>query len=330
MRLFRVIIALLLAAATIAGCSKVYEAPKKPVKIALSTWPGYAHPFIAQEKGFFKQNGVEVELVFKKEYGDALDLYRNGQVDGVFEVFTDAIFHNSEGVPTKFVCVADYSDSGDVIVAGPKINSLLDLKEKPVGIEGINTFSHLFVLSVLTKAGLKEEELRFEIVSALQVPKALDEGRIAAGHTWEPAKSEALKKGYKIIAKAGDIPGIITDGLSFSARITEKRPDDARAIIRALFKARDFIQNNRAEAIAIMAKAEGMSPEEMDSGLKGVIQPDLAQNRLIMKRKHDALDPRGIPCLFVTGKMIYDFYGNRGRYYSEKDLDSIIDPSFLE
>lgn len=327
---FRVIITLLLIAATTASCSRVHDVQKKPIRIAISIWPGYAYSFVAQEKGFFKKNGIEVELVFKKEYSDALDLYKNGQVDGTFEVFTDAVFHNSEGVPTKFVLVTDYSNNGDVIVARPDVKSILDLKEKPVGIEDINSFSHLFVLSVLTKAGLKEEDLRFEIVPSQQIPKALDEGRISAGHTWEPAKGEALKKGYKIIAKAGDIPGIITDGLSFSARITEKRPNDIRGIIRALFQAQDFIQTNRTEAVAIMAKAEGMSTEEMDNGLKGIIQPSLTQNKLIMKKGHNVPDSENLPCLFVTGKMIYYFYGNRGRFFSEKNLNDIVDPSFLE
>ncbi len=297
---------------------------QRPIKIALATWPGYAHAFIAQEKGFFKQNGVEAELVLKKEYCESVELYRSGKVDGIFEVFTDSIFHNSEGSPTKVVCIMDYSNDEDVIVAGPNIDSILDLKEKPVGIAAINSFSHLFVLSALMKAGLKEENLRFEIVPAQQVPEAISEGRIAAGHTWEPAKSRALKKGCKVIAKAGDTPGLITDVLSFNLCTTEKRPGEIRAILKALFRAREFIRTNKVEAVSIMAKAEGMKPEEMIMGLDGIIQPDREQNMLMMKKNGNSNS------LFNIATTIYDFYGKRGRYFSQEDLDNIIDSSFLE
>ncbi len=317
----------ILIAAT--GCAKRPQ-DTQPIRIAFSTWPGYAHAFIARERGFFKQNSVEVELVFTKEYDESAELYRDGKVDGIFEVFADSIFHNSQGVPTKVVYVTDYSNKGDVIVAGPNINSLLDLKEKPVGIDAINSFSHLFVLSVLVKGGLKEEDLRFEVVPAQQVPKALDEGKIAAGHTWEPARSKALKKGYRIIAKAGDVPGIITDVLSFNVKTAEKRSGDVRAIVRALFQAREFIDKNKDESIALMARSEGMTPEEMKTGLDDIIQLDLEKNKAIMKKCRDELNCKDYDCLFMIGRMIYDFYGKRGHYFSEKDLDEIIDPSFLE
>src|SRR3989338_1190777 len=113
------------------GCTKVVE-EKKPIKIALNQWPGYAVAFIAKEKGFFE-----------KEYSKSQERYKNSEVDGVFEVFTDTIFHNSEGIKTKVVYVADHSTEGDVIIGKPEFNSLADLKGKKIGVDGINSFSHL-------------------------------------------------------------------------------------------------------------------------------------------------------------------------------------------
>ena len=315
---------MLLTTVMLTSCLEVHRGPKPPIRIALSTWPGYAHAFIARDKGFFKQNDVQVELVLTKEYDESSDLYRSGEVDGIFEVFTDSIFHNSQGVPTKVVYVTDYSNKGDVVIAAPGVNSFQDLNGKYVGIDAVNSFSHLFVLSVMLKAGLKEEDLRFKAVPAQQVPEAIDQGIIAAGHTWEPARSRALKIGHKIIAKAGDVPGVITDVLSFNVRITEKRPDDVKAIIRALFQAKEYIDKNEDECVAIMAKAEDMSSEEMKAGLDDIKQPDREQNKLIMSKSDNPNN------LFDVGLTIYNFYGHRGRYFSEKDLNDVIDPSFLE
>ena len=45
-----------------------------------------------------------------------------------------------------------------------------------------------------------------------------------------------------------------------------------------MLEARDFIYSNRDKALEIMSRAEGMSKEEMEQGLKGVRQPDLKEN----------------------------------------------------
>ncbi len=50
---------------TIAGCGKKAP-PEKPIKIGTELWAGYAFAYVAQDKGFFKKNNVEVQLVFSK------------------------------------------------------------------------------------------------------------------------------------------------------------------------------------------------------------------------------------------------------------------------
>ena len=92
-----------------------------------------------------------------------------------------------------------------------------------------------FVLKVLEKAGLKEQDLRFKNVDGLDVLKALEKNEIEAGHTWDPTLSEALKKGYRVLAKGGDLPGIIVDGLALNPDLVKNRPEAVEKIIRSLF-----------------------------------------------------------------------------------------------
>jgi NitT/TauT family transport system substrate-binding protein len=316
-------LALLVAMVFIAGCSRGDIEKKGSIKIAINIWPGYAHAFIAKEKGYFKKNRVEVELLLKKEVTDSLELYREGKVDGIFTIFPDVIILNSEGILTKIVYVADYSDAGDVIIGKPQYKSLADLAGKTVSFEGINTFSHLFVLKSLEKAGLKESDLRFEIVKAQDVLSALENGRIDAGHTWEPIKSAALRKGYKIIGKAGDVPGIITDVLAFDSKIIEQRPDDIRAIVKSILEARDFLYTNREEALRIIAPLEDMTEDDMDDGIKGTKQPDLKENEAAMKETEKTTS------LHASGKIIADFYLKRGQLSSIPNFNEIIEPRFV-
>jgi len=197
------------------------------------------------------------------------------------------------------------------------------LEGKTVSFEGLNTFSHMFVLRSLEKAGIGEYKLRLANIPAHSVLTALEDGQIDAGHTWEPVISQALAKGYKILAKAGDVPGVITDVLAFNSKIVEERPDDIRAIIKSLLEARDFVHTNRDEALEIMSKAEGMNKQEMNSGIDGVYQPDLKENIEAMKKLDNATS------LHSSGKRIAEFFLQRGQISKIPDMSEIIEARFV-
>ena len=44
----------------LSGCSQEKIVKKQPIRIGADVFPGWGHVFIAQEKGFFKKNGVDV------------------------------------------------------------------------------------------------------------------------------------------------------------------------------------------------------------------------------------------------------------------------------
>ncbi len=298
---------------------------KKPIKIGISIWQGYAHAFIAQEKGFFQQNNVSVELVFKKGVAESIELYKSGEVDGVFNVFADMILINSKGIPTKVVYVPSYSESGDVIIGKSEFNSLADLKGKTVSFQGVNTFSNLFVLKALEKAEIKESDVQLQDVPGMEVLNAMEAGKIDAGHTWEPVTSQALNKGYKILCKASDTPGVITDVLAFNAKIIEERPDDIQHIVKSLLEAKDFINSNRDEAIDIMAKAEGVDRGEVQRGIDSEVHMlDLNENTEAMKKSEN------IASLYASLKVITDFYVKRGLISEAQVTEGIIEPKFIE
>ena len=328
---------LVICVAVIAGCCAMVcekKAPetvsagveeKKPIKIGISVWQGYAHAFIAQEKGFFGKNNVSVELVFKKGVAESIELYKSGEVDGVFNVFADMILINSKGIPTKVVYVPSYSESGDVIIGKPEFNSIADLKGKTVSFQGVNTFSNLFVLKALEKAEIKESDVQFHDVPGMDVFNEMEAGKIDGGHTWEPITSQSLNKGYKILCKASDTPGVITDVLAFNAKVIEERPDDIQHIVKSLLEAKDFINSNKDEAIDIMAKAEGLDRAEIARGLKSDVHMlDLNENIEAMKQSEN------IASLYASLEVITDFYVKRGLISEAQVTEGIIEPKFIE
>ena len=233
-------------------CCRSHKHNSEPIKIGLSIWAPSFFTYIAQERGFFEKNNVSVNLTLIPDYIRMLEDYRNGDVDGIVAVFADALFQNSEGIDSKIVYMLDYLNTADIIVgksnhdinkyindnsSSSNYNNLSYLKGKKIGVEGINSFSHMFVLKALELSGLKEGDVEFVNVPAQNVTRALEQGDIESGHSYQPYTTEALKKGYKALFTAGTVPGLITDVLVFRSSIVEQRPKDIEAIIKSIVEA---------------------------------------------------------------------------------------------
>jgi len=274
-----IVLALLIAVMAIAAVFVVRRdrsavAPKRisstPIKLVLDPWPGYVSVFVARDKGFFEKNGVRVEIVMSETGASSTEIYESGQADGIFDVFSDTVRRNLQGKPTTAVYAIDYSTTADVVVGRPGIAYPLGLKGKRIGYEGWGSFSHLFVSTILDRAGIAPTDVTFVDVPALKILDALESGAIDVGHTWEPAQSDALSRGYVQYDDAGSYPGLIIDVLSFSVDAIETREADIEAVVRALAEAAAYAERHPDEAIALSANAQGMSEEDVRSGLAGI------------------------------------------------------------
>lgn len=310
------------------SCSVKKVEQKEPLKIGVDVFPGWAHIFIAQEKGFFKKNGVDVEIVLSQSYLNIQNRFEINELDGAFMVYADAIYANGHGIDLSIVYISDQSIFGDVIVAKPGLLRVEDLRGKTIGVEGINSFSHVFVLLVLNKHGLEEGDYFIKNVDAQKIVGALERGEIDAGHTYGQGKIIAGEKGYSYLAFAGDVEGMITDVLGFHKKIIETRPDDVEAVIKSLFEAKKFQETNREEAIEIIAKAIGVTLEAVASGIDAVEYLDEHENVYAM---HEEIEEEGkeIYSLVESGKLISNFYLNRGQLSALTNFDEVLEPIFV-
>ena len=112
---------LLVSILVIAGCTQVVE-EKEPIKLTMHLWPGYVHSYIAQEKGFFEEEGVEVELIINEGIQDNINFFLNQRADLAFGLQSDAMKLAGNGFDLKIVYVADFSNGGDVIISQTNIN----------------------------------------------------------------------------------------------------------------------------------------------------------------------------------------------------------------
>ncbi|MGC1479932.1 MAG: ABC transporter substrate-binding protein [Chthoniobacterales bacterium] len=311
-----------LALSIFPGCDQVSPSGK-PLRIGIETWAGYGFAYLAQDKGFYEKHGVEVELVFAEDSETSRERFAHREIEGWFDVLPEAVTGHASGIPARVVWVVDYSDSADVLVGEAAITNVKDLAGKKIGIEGVNTFSHMFAIELLGKHGVPEEMIQFEIVNPMDVHEALEEGKIAAGHTWEPITTDALASGYHVIGKAGEIPGCITDVLFMNPTAIAERPEEIQAVVAALAEAVDYWKANPAESLEIMAAHEKMTAEQLAADLGGLHILDRADNR-------DAMLSKGSQnCVYRATSRIIDFFSDRGQLVSRPEADQLIEPRFV-
>ena len=296
---------------------------RNPIRITMHLWPGYAHIYIAQEKGFFKEEGIEVELNLIEGVDDNIKHFREGTADAAFGLQSEAMLLAAQGVPTRIVYIVDFSNGGDVIISKLNIRTVSALKGKRVSVDKLNGFNHIFLVELLRLNGLSETDVTVVPLLASKVPEALDEGRIDAGQTWEPYQSQAIAKGYRLLASTRDAPGIVTDVLMFRSEFVEKRPEDIRKIVKCLFRALRFRARNENEAYAIMSKAYNIPPGSLKRTIQGNIFPDLDANIRAFEKTEEPTS------LYWSGRIISDFFLKKGVIEKPVDLGNLHAPEIV-
>ena len=78
----------------------------EPLKIGYSDWPGFTILEVAKQKGWFKEAGVDVDLVWF-DYLPSLDAFSAGKIDARHAcVATDALVNGANGAKSKIICAA--------------------------------------------------------------------------------------------------------------------------------------------------------------------------------------------------------------------------------
>ncbi len=250
--------------------SKHVESKRPKIKIAINEWSGFAPVVYAQEMGLYKKNNLDVEIILTPGMNESTEIFMKREADAICTVLSDSLVMRSNGVDARVVLIADSSLTGDVIIANSKIKSIKDLKNKYIGIDALNSFSHVFVLEALAKYGIKESEVHFKIIPYYEVARTLSKGIIDAAHTWDPGKREALRAGHHVIFNAKEIPGMISDTITFNERFINKNPEEVKTFTNIFFEAQNEMLKNPKAAAAKMAHFFKNNPEEFYGTFKDI------------------------------------------------------------
>ena len=263
-----------LLVSSFSGCAR----KQKPLKIAILTWVGYGPFYVAQEKGFFKNEELTVEIIKIEDTGARHAALTNNQVQVAINTIDAFASGTAEGLPALVFLKIDDSFGGDGIVARNEIKDISQLKDKTVGYpKGLP--SHFFLLSLLDKHGLSSQDIQSRTMEAGDAGAAFISKKLDAAVTWEPWLTKAAETDHgHILTTSKESPGLIVDILVANKQTCQNRGNDLKKLLRAWFEAIEYVKKNPQESYQIMGKGLGLSSEDFEGMVGGIKYADYNEN----------------------------------------------------
>jgi NitT/TauT family transport system substrate-binding protein len=290
------------------SCSK---SPLPELRIGINAWPGYEYLTLANQLGYYADQGLAVKLIPFQTLADGRRAFEKGHIDimaGTLMEFYTA--REISGINPVVFLVADFSNGGDMLLAHKNIPDVASLKGKKIGLEAGS-------VDVLTAAdALASANLSFNDVILVPLPqpnniKALLAGNIDAAQTYPPFATKALANPNIIrLFDTSQTPGNIIDLIFARGSILDERKQDLAKVANAFERAIQYQNNHYEDAIARMAKREGLTPEEFidaQSGLQVINRHEqalyLQKGKLLelLKSTHTSLTSIGVITKPVCG-----------------------------
>jgi NitT/TauT family transport system substrate-binding protein len=294
------------------------------VTIGFSAWPGWFPWQVAQDKGLFAKNGVDVELKYFDSYTDSLNALATGNLNANSQTLNDTLSSVSGGAKQTIVLVNDNSTGNDQIIARDGITSIADLKGKKVAAEQ-GTVDHYLLLLALKKAGLTAKDVQFTPLATDAAAAAFVAGKVDAVGAFAPFTTTALGRGgSKAIATSKDFPGAIPDHLVFNADFVKGHGAQVQAIVKTWFDTLAWIKANPADAVAIMAKRGGVGADDYKSYDAGTTIFTREQNLAAFASGSTPAN------LDYQAGQIADFLVSSGLVDKKPSLDGLFEPKFVQ
>jgi NitT/TauT family transport system substrate-binding protein len=250
--MFRKVILLMLGFALVLSACTSPQSAQQPgslvhVKLPLGYIPNiqFAPLYVAVEKGYFEDVGIEVEFDYSFET-DAVSLVGANELQFAVVSGEQVLLARSQGLPVVYVA-AWYQQYPVAVVskAGQGILVPDDLKGKKIGLPGLFGANYIGLDALLFSAGLTEKDVTLDSIGYNQVEAlATDREEVVSVYTAnEPVQLQA--QGYDLNEiRVADYVQLASNGLITNETTIANNPDLVRRMTEAFLKGlKDTILN---------------------------------------------------------------------------------------
>lgn len=228
----------------------------KTYKISTVNWAGWSFLDVADQKGFWKKLGVDVEIVHFEDGAIMHDKMITGGVDLSMNMVPYTVWMNDKVKPVAVLMETNWSHGGDKIVVKDPESFKKGSGSKVIGIYLQGYPLEYFMQRYLTSIGRSLSEYTLVKMQPAELVEQFKVGRLEAIVIFEPLASKAIEGGSgEVVATTADFNGVIREGLyTFTNRLETYPRKDVVAILRGMIRALQWIgdEKNRKELYAIM------------------------------------------------------------------------------
>jgi NitT/TauT family transport system substrate-binding protein len=261
------------AAVAVMALSSASAYADDTIRILCPTWPGFAPVHAARDLGYFKEEGLEVDIKFEDDRANVMAAMARGDIDADMRTVGEHQGRpRDETTPGVIIGTIDQSLGGDGIVADASINSAADLKGKVVAAE-LNIPARLILQLKLKEAGLTLADLQIKDIATADTVAVFADPSITAVATYEPYMSQAVKisgrENAKVLYSSKDTPGIITDIISVRRDDLAANPEKYRKFLRGIYRAIDYANKEPKKFAELVAPNFNLTGPEVEEILTG-------------------------------------------------------------
>ena len=315
---------LIFALGTLMALPSVAMAQGK-ITVGMASGVNQVPSLVAVQEGFFKDEGLDVELKPVVRGNLAVEAIVAGSMQ--FAEVSDVVLFTAvdKGIPLVAIGAGSRGFTGKMVGATTlgDVKSLADLKGKRIGIQ-VGTGVHGVFLNLVKKEGLKESDFQVSNVRVTDMPTAMaSKGTFDAVLGWDPMMQRIVQGGHgKEIISARRFQELaeITYPLILVAdkSYVEKNRDTVQRFVNAYAKAHKWIRANPDGALKIFSKTVRDAGSPLDDETIKTMMFEVDKFPGVNFIATDAKELGGTR----------DSLAEAGTIKSKLDLDAILDRSF--
>jgi NitT/TauT family transport system substrate-binding protein len=283
---------------------------------------------VARANGHWRNHGLDVELVYTRGCGAAMQALVGGAVDYAATALDVAIQAYAKGAEIRRFATTGRLPLFALVTAPKSAGAIADLKSlegKTVGVSGLGNADHALLLFLMKQAGADASKVEVATLG-VNILEALRQGQVDAGLVQEPALTILTAAGSRMLVNAMDLKDAQKYlggpyefmGVAVRAKEIDQRREEMMQLARGLDDALKAIPKMKAEDLL------GALPKELLAG------SDPAQFRDVLARYAGSLYPEKVTIDLDSSRRVADTLKIAGLVKPDADVSGLHDLSIVK
>jgi NitT/TauT family transport system substrate-binding protein len=289
------VVALALLISTLAACGDSDEPSgeggggleKTSLRVGILTIGDLIPFWAARERGFFREEGLEVEEVEMAGGAAIQPAVVSGDLDLGWSNVVSVVLAKAEDLEFEFFGAGaflgpgHYENQAIMVEKGSPITEPEQLADKTIGVNTLNNINHLSIQAYLDRQGVDPSSVEFLELGTPNTIEALTGGRVDAVAANEPFVTIGLQTGLAETLVSNPFSPFGREPFLAAFMSTpqwlEENPRTAAAFSRAVDKGMDWVEQNPEEANRLLIEITGIEPTVAREMTPSLLKPQITE-----------------------------------------------------